>query len=125
MEGAALQVVALTRELFGLDLLAEPALILKGPEPVIGEAHVIPVHPDYPGLLEHGQIAPADVARPRSVQDFGYLSQGEPPAGGVEGIDDGTADLAEALYAVSELGLGRLAHLAGAENESAFGRVLR
>src|SRR5215217_6195421 len=125
MVGATLQVVAPARELFGLDLLADPALILKGPEPAISKAHGVTVHPDYPGVLEHGQVAPAYVARPRTVQGFGYLVQGERAAPGIEGIEDGASNLAQPLYAVPRLGLWQLPHLAGSGDEATAGRKPR
>src|SRR5215211_3845881 len=123
--GAALEPVALAREYFRFDLLAKPALILQRLDPVIAEFHGFAVHRDYPGVLEHRKVAPAYVARSRAVKCFGYLAQGERPAGSLQGVEDGAADLAQPLYAVTRLGFGRLANLAGAVNEATLGRELR
>src|SRR5215212_182850 len=132
MIGAALELVASAVDGFGtLDgklflgavvenqyhtaiyLPSEPTLAVQGIQPVTSEAHDVAMHLDNPGLFEHRQIAPADITRARTVEHVCYLPQGGAPAGGVQGVEDGPANLAQPLYAVSALGLWRLAHLAG------------
>src|SRR5829696_5069926 len=103
MVSTALELVARACELFGLNLLAEPALLFEGLKPVIGESHDVAIHLNDAGLFEHGQIAPANVARPRTVQDFGQLLQSEGPAAGVEGVENGATNLAQSLDTLARL----------------------
>jgi hypothetical protein len=84
--------------LFGFDLSPELSSIFKPIEPVLGEGDYVAVHGDNPGLLQHGQAAPAEIPRPLTVEGIGYLLQGENPAAGVESVEDSTSSLTQPLY---------------------------